>query len=299
MELNINELDTIVHEILDDILSSSDKVGNGWEIEMYADYRDTVDEIDKRTLKDIFNSDRPDEYFYDMLWEWYDKSDDFSYLVEQVMTKLDSRDIEYDSFDVWEIVQDYVSFYPPYDHFINQDIETDIIVDTGDGNYDYTLNSRIAPCYDAYGETEINDEASLVWLVQQQGHSPDELYFEEQDGGKFINSVYNELAEHSSNIAQLTFLVSMKFGDVLRINQTIKEGGSGSITLDKSVMCGLFDNYNGGGSHLDIQLEKDVTIPFNIISQIVPDGAGYGYSVDSVYGLVGSAWGDDVKSINY
>ena len=50
-------------------------------------------------------------------------------------------------------------------------------------------------------------------------------------------------------------------------------------------------------SLLDIQLEKDVRIPIRFIRSALPDG-GDGYSIDSVYGMCGSAWRDTVKKIH-
>jgi hypothetical protein len=54
----------------------------------------------------------------------------------------------------------------------------------------------------------------------------------------------------------------------------------------------LFDTWSGGGSVLEIELEKNVQIPF-MYCKFCPDGAKvYGYDIDEVYGLIGSCWKD-------
>ena len=65
-------------------------------------------------------------------------------------------------------------------------------------------------------------------------------------------------------------------------------------------MCGLFDVWSGGGSLLEIELDKDVVLPIKCIwhAEIETGKSEYGYSVNSVYGLVGSAWDGTVKEIH-
>ena len=46
-----------------------------------------------------------------------------------------------------------------------------------------------------------------------------------------------------------------------------------------------------------MELEKDVKVPIKYIYSALPDGAGPGYSIESVYGMCESAWMDTVKEI--
>lgn len=294
------EFEDIVVEILNDILWSNDKVSDSqWEVKMYADYRE---ELGDHNLKSIFNSNYPMETFYEIIDEayWDARSYEYDALQDQVEEQLMERfngEIDFDDYDIITILEDHVYFVPPYDHYLDENVKVNIFIDTGDANYDFTLNGSIPPCYGADEDSVIDDKASLVWLTKQQGYSKEDLYFNNMDGNRYLESVYQELENHSSNIATLVFLTRMSVGELIKVQEAVKSG-SGSITLDKSTMCGLFDPYYGGGSVLEIELVKDVTIPFSIIWDIAPDGAGKGYSVDEVYGLVGSAWGDNVKSIN-
>ena len=60
-------------------------------------------------------------------------------------------------------------------------------------------------------------------------------------------------------------------------------------------MCGLFNPWNGGGSVLEVQLEKDIEIPLSILFDVSMDGEKtYGYDVNEVYGLCGDAWDAEV-----
>ena len=70
------------------------------------------------------------------------------------------------------------------------------------------------------------------------------------------------------------------------------------VVLSKDTACGLYDNWSGAGSVLEIELEKDVVLPLKFISSAWPDG-GRGYSVANVYGICSSFWTDTVKQIAY
>ena len=77
-----------------------------------------------------------------------------------------------------------------------------------------------------------------------------------------------------------------------------KSPDCGMIIISKRAETGLYDPWNGGGSLLEIQLEKDVELPIKFIRSALPDGAD-GYSISSAYGLCGSAWRNDmVKGIS-
>lgn len=126
----------------------------------------------------------------------------------------------------------------------------------------------------------------------------------------YLESCRQEVANITSQMNTLTFLVKMPLRDVIKLNQMVKlqdRNGHfwdatknpycGYLVLDKSVMCGLYNPWGGGGSVLEIQCEKDVKIPVRFIRSALPDGAD-GYSVESVYGMCGSAWEECLKEIH-
>lgn len=319
--MDINKFET---EIINAIETSRDiyltKDENGcYHYEIYADYRD---EMQDKTACDICESKNPRDTFYDKLFEIYDETEwDYKQDIKKIIKEFleddlypEGLDNEQDEFlNDW--IADTVSFDYPESHYLKQDFYVNIMMDTGDGNYDYTLNAHY-PCW--YGGRQgeaMDDKASLVWLAKQQGYTKGQLRKALDDGDMadpkgFLESVRVEVANIASHMQTLTFLVKMDLETLMKINRMLqireeggrmydatKYGGCGHIILDKSVMCGLFDPWQGGGSVLEIELEKDVKIPVKYIRSCLPDG-GDGYSIENVYGMCGSAWRDVLKEIH-
>lgn len=63
--------------------------------------------------------------------------------------------------------------------------------------------------------------------------------------------------------------------------------------------CGLFDCWNGGGSIIGIEPEKDIEIHFRCIhrAEIDTGKSLYGCSIRDVYGFMGAAWKEGMKKI--
>lgn len=265
------------------------KDGGYWDVEMYADYRDELS--DKDILK-ILDSSDPRQTFEEMLWDAY-SSVDWEYrkdIESGFKSYLEKNDVEYDEDDLDSWLEDnfyeLVAIYPDYGHFEKQEVKVLLMVDGGDANYDYSLNPNY---YTNYGRDELSDEAGIVWLVEQQGHTKEELVKaldEEQSDNAFMNSVVEECFNTTSSLNAVTFFGRCQLGDLLNY------ADSDSILVKKEAMCGLVDTWYGGGSILEIKLEKDVIVPSRNVGYFGPDG-GKGYSVDSIYGLSGSAWLSD------
>ncbi len=304
-----------------DIYLKQDDQGRYYD-EIYADYRD---EMDYHTAIKILNSKHPMDTFYEKINDWYmdteterDYQDDIeksirSTLEENIDVYPNGLTDEQEEF-LGDWVRENIYFNYPKDHYLKQEFYTNIMIDTGDGNYDFTLNAHY-PCY--YGGRKgeaMDDKASLVWLAKQQGYTKGQLRkaLDEGDASNprgFLESCRVELANMTSHMQILTFLVRMDLKTLIKINRllrlrekdghqydTTKYPDCGYIVLDKSTMCGLFDPWQGGGSVLEIRLEKDVKIPIKFIRSCLPDG-GDGYGIDDVYRLVGSCWRDTLKEI--
>jgi hypothetical protein len=300
-----------------DIYLKQDDQGRYYD-EIYADYRD---EMDYHTAIKILRNDNPLYAFEDKICEWYagmDYHDNvytsiINYIQDDANSYSEGLTEEQNDF-LRDWLCDNVYHNLPYDHFLKQEFYTNIMIDTGDGNYDFTLNAHY-PCYCGGRKGEaMDDKASLVWLAKQQGYTKGQLRkaLDEGDASNprgFLESCRVELANMTSHMQILTFLVRMDLKTLIKINRllrlrekdghqydTTKYPDCGYIVLDKSTMCGLFDPWQGGGSVLEIRLEKDVKIPIKFIRSCLPDG-GDGYGIDDVYGLVGSCWGDTLKEI--
>lgn len=299
--------------------------------EIYTDYRDT---IDPETVQEILSQGNPKDTFYDKILEGYGDID-FDYRRE-----VESDVIEYiekhnpDFFDevdediIKEYVQENVYFEYPYEHFLKQEFCVNIMVDTGDLNYDYALNC-IYPYYEAYDNENVSDNASIIWLAKQQGYAKEELLSAMSDLKSdykskeitFLQSVYNELLNSASSMNCLHFLVKLSLEEIFELQERLKEDkkklkegcgeygylnpenrlGTDSIKIDKSVICGLVDTWNGGGSLLEIQLEKDVILPLKFIDDIVIDGkrnTSRGYSIHNIYGVCDDLWQGNLVKFN-
>lgn len=287
------------------------KKGSEYEYEIYADYRD---EMSDKTACEILGSSDPEQAFWEKMDEWYFdyESEVRSELVKKVEDKLTEEGAPYydglpEDIDLWDELMELVYFALPYDHYMKQSFYVNIMVDTGDGNYDYTLNNLYPAYCGYYNEGGIDPKASVAWLAKTQGYTKGALWKALKEGDMrdpkgFLQSMRVEIANIASHMNTLTFLVELTLEQLMELNRLIKlqdRNGHfydatknpycGYIVLDKKTTTGLYDPWGGGGSCFEIELEKDVRLPIRFIRSALPDG-GDGYSIDSVYGMCGSAW---------
>lgn len=138
---------------------------------------------------------------------------------------------------------------------------------------------------------------ALSYLVNQQGHSVTEVYDALANGGSadpFIESVHEEVTENSSEaMSELAALVRMDGNQMLAFLDAI-ERSEDSLVLPKDyATIGVFNQWSGCGGTLDIRLDRDAVLPLSMVREFNIEGQREvpgGYTVDSVYGLVGSMW---------
>ena len=281
--------------------------------EIYADYRDKLGDSD---LKKLCCADDPRTFFLDWLDEVYtDASWEHK---EEVLGKiLKDGDVapfigDENEDKAREILQDMFYVKLPEEHFLNQEVLVDILVDTGDANYDYTRNN-FGPHYNARENEPIPEESSLLWLARQQGYSKTQLRNAMRERPKeenFMQSIYDEINNVGSHICILTFLVRMDLRTYLALSDAIAgerehnrsytlngRTGRGWILLDKATATGLYDPWNGGGSLLEIRLDKDVRLPIRCIETAKQDGCR-GCSIREVYGCGPALWTETLKEIH-
>lgn len=293
--------------------------------EIYADYRD---ELDDSILKKIMDAKNPREEFYEKLYEWcyeyawelknavidkvledeevseyvYNCDEDATYDSEKMFTEDEAIDIIRDMF--------YVRY--PDKHFLDQNICVDVFVDTGDANHDFTCNN-FGPHYAARENEPIPKESSLLWLAKQQGYTKTQLKNAMKARPKepvFLQSVYDEINNVGSQMSTLTFLIEMTFGEFLDLCDAIEaeddlnrsytidgRHGRGYIVISSDANCGLFDKWQGGGSILEIKLDKDVKLPIRYIFKAVPDCCIY-HTIKNVYGVCSSFWNGTIKEVH-
>ena len=302
----------IVRETIENKMCAWQKKPDGYyHEEIYADYRD---EMEDSTLKEIMKSEDPEQTFYEKMFEWYQ---DAEYEIERNLLEAVVASIEtaaptetYDEDEIKDEIRELVSIDYPYEHFLKQEFCVNIFVDTGDGNYDYVLNC-VYPHYNGRCGETIDDKASILWLARQQGYTKTDLNKalrkgDIKDPHGFLESMRQEVINHGSHMAILTFLARMTLEEIFELNELLKlqdRNGHfydaekrpycGYILIDKKAECGLYDPWGGGGSILELQLEKDVRLPIRFIRSATVDG-GDGCSIRNVYGTDSSIYREDV-----
>ena len=315
------ELKSAVAAVLNDRYYYARQPDGTFRMEIYADYRD---EMDSKTAAEICQSADPALAFLEKLEECYFEAellyrDELEKEIRQALTTPDGpypdglSDAEEERLS--DTVMELTYWAYPEDHFLKQEFCTVIMLDTGDGNYDFSLNSPY-PCWYGEYDARLHEKSSLLWLARQQGYTKTQLWCALREGDMrgpkgFLESCRVECANLPSHMAAVTFLVRMTLADLIALNRCVrlqdrnghfydatKNPYCGHIVLSKETMCGLFDPWAGGGSVLEIQLEKDVRIPIRFIWSALPDGCGHGhYDVGSVYGMCASAWQDTLVKI--
>lgn len=279
-------------------------------IERSVDYRD---EFPKSAIEEILSSSNLQEKFDEIVTDWECRSDDWFY-EDNFWSKLEdfceennfdfdkARDVVYDNF-AWT--------YP--DSFLNPTVDTVWIIDTGDGNYDFSLHNVL----NWRGDKHLQELSGLYWLAKQQRKltllkkeiaKSDKYSNGDCEKSKFVESSITELVNCCTHMAALTFLVRMPLKTAIELEeyrlkllrekkfgryspQDCKED-LGYIILDKSTMCGLYDDWNGSGSLLEIELEKDVRLPIQFLDGIYSDKR-----IQQAYGLTSECWKETIKNI--
>ena len=133
-------------------------------------------------------------------------------------------------------------------------------------------------------------------LFDSQGYKYTDLIDSEKvENSKFLDSFLTELVNRYSDGGQfLTVLINGYLEDYF----DIMEGNAKTITVypEEYLTIGVVDVSTGGGSALAITLEKPWTIDLKDVEiQIEGSSYNYGYTVDSIYGLVGESWTENFE----
>lgn len=296
-----NEFSTVNYkelfkQFLDEHQHVFTKQGNMYQYTIYASYDDAFTAEDAREIVESSSDveETIDSYFDPDTWMYAENE-----VNDLFFDWLDEKNIARPDTDAMIEVQDMgiVSYSIDYDHYLNEEYKARIIVDTGDGNYDFTLNPSYYNNYqgESGGEGEgIGPKASLAWLAQTQGYSIDQLKAALKDGdikdpSGFLQSVRQEAANVTSSMNALVILVKASLKQMVNWKHNPSAINISTECSGKGI--GLFDAWNGGGSVLEIELEKPFTIPAEFIREFNVDvNNHYTYSVDDVYGLNGSCY---------
>lgn len=273
---------------------------------------DRGDELTDHAIEEILSAEDPEAAFYEAVEEVFDpyyKGDYFCDIVERVTRAL-GPSAEKEEEKVWETAQDILCeklfFEYPYEAYLDQTVMTDLIIDTGDGNFDFSLNT-VYPSWRGEKGEKLDSRASIVWLSRTQGYSKAALEKELSKGDVddprgYMETLRQEIANSSTGMNAVTFLVRMTMRDLLKIQKAVNEKAEmenipkgwhkkESIHIRKATKTGFYDPWNGGGSCFEISLDKDLEVPMRFVASALPDVTRPGsWSVRDTYGLVNSAW---------
>lgn len=285
------------------------------------------DRFSEDTIAEVFNQFKDSEYkeesfFSDALYEkaldvfWEYESYEEHYVLEQLDSAISGKGEEFE-----EAFNDYLErnnyekdrdfLYAHGLDGISYDIEAFMpelklnLLLTTDEETNLDCSSIHDMMYDY--ENGIDDKEpldnALSYLITQQGYDVDTVMKayknEKKTGNKFVDSVVNELYNHTYTMGVTTVLCRIGGKEALELLDAIAKG-KGSITFPKESMLGIYNSWLGSGSMLDIELDKDFTVPTKMVHETQIEGIRRGdrrycYTVDETYGLVGSAWVEGVS----
>lgn len=226
------KLKAAIAAVLDDKYWYAKQPDGTYQLEIYADYRD---EMDGKTAAEICQSADPALALLEKLEEWYFEAELFyrGELEKDIRKALTASNGLYpDGLSVAEeerfadVITELAYWTYPEEHFLKQEFCVNIMLDTGDGNHDFTLNSPY-PCWYGDYHTRLNEKSSLLWLARQQGYNKTKLWRALRKGDLcnpegFLESCRVECANLPSAMATVTFLVRMTLADLIALNRCIR-----------------------------------------------------------------------------
>lgn len=312
---------------IDEAVHDLHYVGEDNVIEIYADRSDTVEFLqetvyenrDSKELRALIG-DKLCKAYHDTIWQYED----------EILKKAGVEGEEFEE-EALEYLREKYSIEPDYAHFLGHEMKVNIMLCTdNERNNEYTTiheqyKAMVEPDALTQPEETLKEDSMLVWLLKQQGHTMDELlpvmkdynkflydapypngnhvkhYGEDgkelNNAGKielfnnthnaFLTSVCQELENQSYEMGVMTVLAKMSIEDFIKMQSGDKE-----ITFSKDCMIGIYNPWNGSGSLLEIELEKDLVFTSDMIRDIQIEGVkpDFEWTVDDAFGLVGSCW---------
>lgn len=299
-------------------------VGEGNVIELYADRGDTGEFL-LEAVYESRTSAELDNMLHDKIFEaYFDVIDQYEH---DVLVKAGVVGEEYED-EALEYLRETYTFEPPYDHFASHEMKVNIMLAT-----DEEQNRECVGIHEQFiamvdpdevwdAENTLKENTGLSWLLEQQGHSMNELratmkdyreffydedgcvrWFEDESGNRigfddnlasfnqnhsnFLTSICVELENQGYFMGCMTVLAKMSISDFIEMQR-----GEKQITMPKDSMIGIFNPWNGSGSCLEIELEKDLVFNSDLIRDVQIEGVKpqFEYTVDDVFGLVGTCW---------
>lgn len=292
-------------KVLDDIFVWDKKIGATYFYTMHP--YDTG--IPGCVIKEILKNNNPKDDFLLKLREW--DVEESNYYYNEIFDKI-RQVVGEDLFDEYkQEINDFVferTIFQFDENDFNNLVPVTICLDTGNGNEDFTCDN-ILNYYGTSGmyfNGEVDEHSSALWLAKQQGYEEEFLKavkaepqtLTKDNTSKFVLSLISELENLPSHMGTITFLATMPFLEFIKCRRMINDKEKFSVTIPKNATCGLYNGWDGSGSLLEIELDKDCVLSSDVIWEIAhEDAKEFGYSVTETYGLCRSAWVAEIKEV--
>lgn len=247
-------------------------------------------------LEEMFKLNAPRDYLCNTLIQYEETIQNllFEDLIHEFSCNIDENFFNEFICEIAEHLQTHLTCHIDAKPLLQEELESHFIIATEDeADSEFTLNTL---------DDDILQDGALKWLIEQQGYSVNDFYnafYGKVDINKtsnFIRSICRELCNITTYTNKLTVLSKIKVSDLLNWDDLIKNLNSFAefqdytVTIPKNTRIGLVDTYNGAGSAIEIELEKDLIVPLKYVYDVKPDNY-YKYSVNHVYGPSDSFWG--------
>lgn len=287
---------------------------------VYIDYRSNLDGYAK-TIQECINKDNGDK-FYEELDEWLSESSYEAAVCElnqirETMLEDDSLEHLHPFIDEWfdtddneleirQLIEERDKSTPEEDLIGNTSLRARATLHTND---DCLLdNWSLGNTYSYSGY--FKDIADVLYLnpalikitfikkgINVSGRFPNLVY---RNGKEAVS--YEDFADELLNqccYGLLTFAGMFPLNDIYGNHF----GKITHITIPKGNFCGMFSDWNGGGSIMEMKLLRDLKVPvswrrktkYDSFDLSVDEPKCDGYCIDEVYGLVGSFWNKPLR----
>lgn len=283
----------------------------------YVDYRDSLDEHTKIIQKCI--DEKSADLLYEAIDEWYSESPfyAFEYLDKELISDICNK-FEIEEDEAEEILEEFRDEIR--DHYYNVDdsnVLKDLVRNSDSiqvrvplySNYD-CINSHYFEGGYSYKESYFGDMVDVLNLnpakvkkmllendVEVYGAFPN---YKHREGKELVSyeKFWQELENSSCGANLLVFVGKVDIQDLIDNNFELKE-----ITVPKGNKCGLFSDFQGGGSVIEMELLRDFKIKLDVprkknltkydsFSLLIDETNGY--SINEVYGVSSEFFGNNL-----
>lgn len=310
-----------LNEKMEKFIKENDNLFNIVHAYDYREYPDelmlkqTLQEVKDELFEEIYNSEYADTCNDNYLYYAMEK------FLEQEGLKKEIPEYCYSAFELKQHFDcdDIDDLYETFHEHINIDYITDIIE-----NHELRVNliplqdenlnqegGELMPLIGAIQDEDLeevkefqkdNPDCIVNKLFESQGYNLMDLFDNQKyENSKFLKSFYNEIYNcYKYDLGFIIMLAKVSLTDFYDIMENER-----TIEL-KDPVCGIVNLAQGGGSILGIELEKPFRYKYakgrftNCQIEDKLKGSeigGYGYLVDSIYGLALDAWDCEIKII--